>query len=122
LKAADVLGKKVDWPSVDVITDRNGLRKLLRWINGTAEEKDFRIDIDLAGNRTIVLTRWEARDKEGAGWGYGQNFVSATTRAAENCKDSTGHHRVIKFASDSLCPLMKVLIIVDLDRISTGCR
>jgi hypothetical protein len=56
----------VDWPAVDVITDRNGLRKLLRWLNPSEgrEVRDFRIDVELVGAKTIVLNRWEGRTRE----------------------------------------------------------
>lgn len=66
--AADAIhGQKaappVDWPKVDVITDRNGLRKLLRWLNPSPgrEVRDFRIDVQLVGTKTLVLNRWEGR-------------------------------------------------------------
>jgi hypothetical protein len=58
--------------------------------------------VDMAGDRTVLLTRWELRDREPAGWGYGHNFVEATTRAAKGCEKTSGHHRVIKFVSDIL--------------------
>ena len=43
--------EKFDWSSVDFVTDRNGLRKLLRWINAVPGDppRDFRIDMELAG-------------------------------------------------------------------------
>ncbi|KAI5480382.1 hypothetical protein MNV49_000957 [Pseudohyphozyma bogoriensis] len=34
-----------DFKTVDFVTDRNNLRKLLRWASGT-DDKDFRIDVD----------------------------------------------------------------------------
>ncbi|KAG9227909.1 hypothetical protein CCMSSC00406_0009743 [Pleurotus cornucopiae] len=42
-----------DWPAHDVITDRNSLRKLLRWIVAAedAPNSDFRIDAQLGGGR-----------------------------------------------------------------------
>ena len=89
----------VDWPSVDVVTDRNGLRKLLRWLNPSEgrEVRDFRIDVELVGANTIVLTRWEGRTREPPiGKSYGFAFEAATARAAPGCP-SSGHHRTITY-------------------------
>ena len=93
----------VDWPKVDVITDRNGLRKLLRWLNPSPgrEVRDFRIDVQLVGTKTLVLGRREARSREPAGGrSYGFGFEEATTRAAPGCPRS-GHHRAIAYVRDS---------------------
>ena len=89
----------VDWPDVDVITDRNGLRKLLRWLNPSEgrEVRDFRIDVELVGSRTIVLNRWESRTREPpTGKSFGFAFEEATARAAPGCPKS-GHHRTITY-------------------------
>lgn len=85
------------WGSFDFITDRNNLRKLLRWIGGTAS-KDFRIDLQLAGSRTILMNRWERRHQEQMpGWTYGFNFERASSQFPRGCEDSTGHHRIIQY-------------------------
>jgi len=94
---------KFDWPSVDFITDRNGLRKLLRWINATPEAddppRDFRIDIQLAGSKTVLMNRWEQITKEqpGSRRSYGFNFEEATTVPASGCERGTGHHRIVTY-------------------------
>lgn len=101
--AADAIhGQKaapVDWPKVDVITDRNGLRKLLRWLNPSPgkEVRDFRINVQLVGTKTLVLGRWEGRSREPpTGRSFGFGFEDATTRAAPGCPRS-GHHRTITY-------------------------
>jgi hypothetical protein len=89
----------VDWPDVDVVTDRNGLRKLLRWLNPSEgrEVRDFRIDVELVGAKTIVLNRWEGRTREPPiGKSFGFAFEAATARAAPGCP-SSGHHRTITY-------------------------
>jgi len=89
----------VDWPTVDVITDRNGLRKLLRWLNPSPgrEVRDFRIDVQLVGTKTLVLGRWDGRTREPpSGRSYGFGFENATTQAAPGCP-SSGHHRAITY-------------------------
>ncbi|KAI0049458.1 hypothetical protein FA95DRAFT_1489223 [Auriscalpium vulgare] len=103
MKAVDTLGKPVNWPSVDLVTDRNNLRKLLRWINGTTKKEDgtyknFRIDLELAGAQTILFNRWEVRDREAANTrAYGIKFEQATTTLPAGCEKSTGHHRIVKY-------------------------
>ncbi|EED80567.1 predicted protein [Postia placenta Mad-698-R] len=63
---AEESGESVMWPTVDFVTDRNGLRKLLRWINDAdGSAKPFRIDMQLAGKRTVLFSRWEKRTQ---GW------------------------------------------------------
>ncbi|KAF7297462.1 hypothetical protein MIND_00979900 [Mycena indigotica] len=106
-----------DWADeqIDFITDRNGLRKLLRWIDmrqaystaipaQTDERrlKDWRIDMQLApGNRTVLFNRWEKRDQEQmGGFSYGFNFEKATTTAARGVAESSGHHRIISYVSE----------------------
>ena len=93
----DALGKTVDWPAIDFVTDRNGLRKLSRWISG-GDIKDFRIDMELAGEHTILLNRWEAQTRTTfLGKSYGFGFEQAMTAAVPGCEKSTGHHRIVKF-------------------------
>ncbi|KAJ7055901.1 hypothetical protein C8F01DRAFT_1211566 [Mycena amicta] len=106
-----------DWASekIDFMTDRNGLRKLLRWIdaqnvgaagNGENERamKDWRIDMQLApGGRTVFLNRWEKRDQEQMpGWTYGFNFEKAATTAPRGVAQSTGHHRIVSYDLNGL--------------------
>ncbi|KAK0244586.1 hypothetical protein EDD85DRAFT_876195 [Armillaria nabsnona] len=90
-----------DWSSVDFVTDRNCLRKLLRWIGGGNNEKsmkEFRIDMQLSGKKTVLLNRWDKRYREQAsGYTYGYSFENHTTKPASGCESSTGHHRIITY-------------------------
>lgn len=99
-RAVDVVaeenGRSVVWPEVDFVTDRNGLRKLLTWINNKADP--FRIDMQLAGRRTVLLTRWEKQARVWAdGKGYGFHFEKESTRKAPGCEKGTSHHRIVKY-------------------------
>jgi len=89
----------VDWPTVDFITDRNDLRRLLRWLNPSPgrEVHDFRIDVQLVGTKTLVLRRWESPTREvQATRTYGHAFEAAMTHPAPDCP-SSGHHRAITY-------------------------
>lgn len=91
----------VDWGSVDILTDRNNLRKLLAYLDDH-DTKDFRIDLQLVGAWTVVLQRWEERTaEEGEAHGYGDTFEQKFTALAPDCEAAAfaGHHRVISYVS-----------------------
>ncbi|KAF1983981.1 hypothetical protein K402DRAFT_337335 [Aulographum hederae CBS 113979] len=81
---------------IDLVTDRNNLRKLLRFVKGTKTDP-FRIRVEIVGGRTALFTRWESetmcRVRAGRG-GYGHNFENAYTTKLIG---STGHHRIITY-------------------------
>jgi hypothetical protein len=100
------------WGTMDLVTDRNGLRKLLRWIVG-GEIKEFRIDAQLAGEKTVLFNRWEKRTREElSGRTYGFNFEKASTVPAPGCEQSSGHHRIITYASTKSAHLGRELIAI----------
>lgn len=102
--AEDDPEKEVEWGALDFITDRNNLRKLMRWLNDTEGDlKDFRIDLQLAGKKTVLVNRWEKRFKEAMhGNTFGFAFEKACTKPVFGCEKSTGHHRIIKYVSTQL--------------------
>jgi hypothetical protein len=86
-----------NWSSVDIITDRNNLRKLLRWASSSSKQV-FRIDTQLAGEGTVLFNRWNERDKaRGDGSSYGINFEKSSTSPAKGCDGTSSHHRIIKY-------------------------
>lgn len=99
-------GRTFDWSKVDIVTDRNGLRKLLRWIAGPGphqEVKPFRIDLQLAGKKTVLFNRWEKRYREAmSGFTFGFNFEKASTVPGVDCENATGHHRIICYDLNGL--------------------
>ena len=129
-RAADVMAREIannsiEWSDVDVVTDRNNLRKLLRWIQhpdnasdsavassragssaglpGLDPLKDFRIDVQLGGKKKLLFHRWEKRTQELAEpprSGCGINFERGSTAPAAGCEHGTGHHRVIQYVSE----------------------
>ena len=92
---------KFDWSSADFVTDRNGLRKLLRWIDTPSGDppKDFRIDMELAGLKTVLLNRWEQITKEEPGTrrSYGFNFEETMSLPSPGCERGTSHHRIVTY-------------------------
>jgi hypothetical protein len=90
------------WSEVDILTDRNGLRKLLRWLTDRFV-KDFRIDLQLAGDKSLIFNRWseKASVSPSERLGYGRNFEAACTEIPAGHR-ALGHHRIIEYVSCSL--------------------
>jgi hypothetical protein len=109
--AIDDMNPSFDYKQFDFITDRNNLRKLLRWASGSSDEKDFRIDIDVAGS-TCLFTRLEAQNTEiiQGFMGYGHEYEKAATRVTRGCERATGHHRIISIDIGELKILLRFTI------------
>lgn len=88
-----------DWKTVDFLTDRNGLRKLLRWVTQASGRNDFRIDTQLVGKKTVVLNRWEPKTTGFVnGSSYGFNFEKFTTKPMPPATErSAWHHRIVTY-------------------------
>lgn len=98
-----------DPKTLDVVTDRNNLRKLLRVISQDSFEP-FRIDIELVGN-TLLLTRWESDTEEYITEfrGFGHEFEKAftTPKTVARGQTSSGHHRIIQYKFGGLQMLVR---------------
>ncbi|KAI1758503.1 hypothetical protein GGR53DRAFT_301441 [Hypoxylon sp. FL1150] len=84
-----------DVRAIDVVTDRNNIRKLLSFINPRSSQggpKAFTIEVEITGN-TGLFCRQETSTQEFRG--YGREFEKAyTTNPVEG---SNGHHRIISY-------------------------
>ncbi|KAG2354836.1 hypothetical protein BDR07DRAFT_1474275 [Suillus spraguei] len=109
--AIDDMDPNFDYKQFDIITDRNNLRKLLRWASGSSDEKDFRIDVDVAG-WTCLFTRLEAQNTETVQgfMGYAHEYEKAATKLTRGCERATGHHRMISIDIDGLKILLRFTI------------
>lgn len=90
-----------DISSIDVVTDRNNIRKLLSFINpdlATHGLDPFTIQVDMAA-QTAIFCRDETATYEVIGpgqfRGFGHEFEKAYT--IPQVRDSTGHHRIISY-------------------------
>lgn len=103
--ALKAMNKTEEIADHDLITDRNSLRKLFRWASGSADEKDFRIDVERVGE-TCVFTRREDHDVEYIKEfrGFGQSYKDEATTPAKECETATGHHRIVSMVRGVLCP------------------
>lgn len=91
--------KRIDWRTIDFVTDRSNLRKLLRWIDGHKPKRAVRIDAQLAGDGTVLLNRWEKRNREYGQGSYGFSLEKKATKALPGCEGATSYHRIVKYVS-----------------------
>lgn len=89
---------------VDLVTNRNSLRKLFDFVNGRARDS-FRIDLHMV-EKTLFLTRRE-RNARGIicgsmDSGFGHNFEHAFSTPEPGIENSASHHRVIRYALGDL--------------------
>lgn len=107
--AADACGAALEWGTVDVVTDRNNLLKLIAWLEpGCAKSRHrsgFRIDVALAGPWTLLMRRWEERSVVYSGTAFGDGFEQAFSCNAIGPKVKgtlAGHNRVVSYDFDGL--------------------
>ncbi|KAF8516441.1 hypothetical protein BU17DRAFT_92786 [Hysterangium stoloniferum] len=86
--------------SVDFVTDRNGVRKLLRWASGGENAGTFRIDLEFVGVKTILMQRWEISAVQNGDPGYEKEFEKASTRPAPGFETASGHARIVTYDMD----------------------
>ncbi|KAK7968978.1 hypothetical protein PG988_008051 [Apiospora saccharicola] len=96
-----------DVRGIDVVTDRNNMRKLLSFVDPRSDRhglQAFTIHAELAGEKTVILSRFEAQTHRFIGpdmfRGYGYEFEKAYTTC--EIPHSTGHHRIICYCFEGL--------------------
>lgn len=107
-RALYITNPSFDIRSIDIVTDRNNIRKLLSFINPSPSpfgksDEPFTINIEVAGN-TAVFSRAETATIEYIGpdkhTGFGHEFEKAYTTS--QISGSTGHHRIISYCFGDL--------------------
>ena len=100
-RALYVTHPSFDICSIDVVTDRNNIRKLLSFVDPSSARnglEEFTINIEVTKN-TAIFCRDEAKTMEYIGphefRGYGHEFEKAYT--VTQVRGSTGHHRIISY-------------------------
>lgn len=105
-RALFIADPSFDIRSIDVVTDRNNIRKLLSFINpGSTKNglETFTINIEVAKN-TAIFCRAETETYEIIGpdafRGFGHEYEKAYTTS--QISGSTGHHRIISYRFSGL--------------------
>ncbi len=100
-QALSVTKPNFDFAGVDVVVNRNSLRKLLNFAAGRVPDS-FRIDLHMLGN-TLFICRKEQKNHEILSpdqfVGYGHSFENAFTLPEIGLEDSLSHHRVIRYVT-----------------------
>ncbi|KAJ4161694.1 uncharacterized protein LMH87_007717 [Akanthomyces muscarius] len=96
--AIDVINPGFSFDGIDIVVNRNSLRKLLSFCSGHRQEA-FRLYLLLTKN-TLFIERSEQADTEVAKPSekrYGFSFEKAFTQQPTGAENSTGHHRVLQY-------------------------
>jgi hypothetical protein len=89
----------VHWPAIDFITDRGNLRRLMRWATPTNKKQSWRIELQLAGKKSVLLSGWNDRTTMFTQPNfYGFSFERHTTRFVPGCEaGKPAHIRSVKY-------------------------
>jgi hypothetical protein len=98
---------------IDLVTDRNNIRKLLRFVNRSSKDP-FDIDVEIVGVKTALFTRVSDKTTQfpRGNNGFGHNFEKTYT------KDhiGTGHHRIVSYYFGG----MKLIVRYEVDGYMDG--
>ncbi|KPM40834.1 hypothetical protein AK830_g5718 [Neonectria ditissima] len=98
-RAMEVMNPTYKFNDVDVLINRNTLRKLLDFCH-QRHHIDFRINLFVVQN-TLVVERCEEKPVEmiqgGTSTGFGHNFEQAVTRSLPGMEGIVGYHRVLDY-------------------------
>lgn len=98
-QAAELMNPTVRFDEIDVLTNRNSLRKFFDFCKGRAQDS-FRVNLHLVHD-TLIIERCVKTTTEflyGSGnSGFGHNFEKAVTRLPQGLGNSSGHHRVLRY-------------------------
>ena len=97
-----------DWSLVDIVADRAALRKLIRWVTNKLafkqkcrnSDKLFRLDLQLAGEKTILINRVPLKyAEEYLHHTYREGFGKEVTTPAAGCRNALDYHRIVSYVS-----------------------
>lgn len=109
-RSVSLCSPEFKYDDVDFVTDRNNLRKLVRFLGGGKDNKDFEIRLNRR-SKTILFTRVEPKDQE-QGQGYGIAFEKAIS-TSKNSK-TTSFRRVVCMQLGAL----KLIIRTEVDAVA----
>ncbi|KAJ4363210.1 hypothetical protein N0V83_010330 [Neocucurbitaria cava] len=103
-QAMSIMNPDIPLDGVDLILNRNSLRKLLDFAAGKRQDP-FCMDLHMVQD-TLFITRKEKHARMmihgAANSGYGHNFEEAFTEPENGLDRSSSHHRVIRYRLGSL--------------------
>lgn len=105
-QALAVMNPTVRFSDVDIVINRNTLQKLYKFASfkrGTA----FYVDLDMV-QKTLFISRREAKAKTTQCSGYGRNFEAVFTTQDPQLPQAEGHHRVIRYKFGGLNLVVRI--------------
>ena len=100
------MSPEVGFDDIDIVINRNTLRKLLDWCDGRSVPS-FRLNLFLVNN-TLIVERCDKNVRAMAGLragqnaGYGRNFEKHFTKVPPGAGDCSGYHRVLRYSLGDL--------------------
>ncbi|KAK6517517.1 hypothetical protein TWF281_004168 [Arthrobotrys megalospora] len=104
-RAAVSMNPSFRFDDIDIVVNRNSLRKLLDFSKGVSQD-NFRVNL-LIVNNTLFIERCERSATmmiRGSHQtpGYGKSFEQAFTRSPDGMDRGAGHHRVLQYSLGEL--------------------
>lgn len=103
-QALSVMRPDFNFMNVDLISNRNSLRKLFGFVTGRLH-RSFRIDLQMV-HETLFLIRREQHVREivraTSNSGFGHNFEREFSTPQPGLENSISHHRVVRYALGNL--------------------
>ncbi|KAK2025929.1 hypothetical protein LX32DRAFT_702301 [Colletotrichum zoysiae] len=103
-RAAYSMNPDASFDDVDIVTNRNSLRKLLDFSAGRSGDY-FRLNLHLVRNTLIIERRWKRTrefidDSREKGWG--KSFEEASAQFPAGLEHSLGYHRTLRYSLGAL--------------------
>lgn len=112
----------VRFDEIDVLTNRNSLRKFFDFCKGRVQES-FRVNLHLV-NDTLIIERCVRSTTEflygSSNSGFGHNFEKVATRLPRGLGNSSGHHRVLRYDFGGLKCAVRFEVDASYDDPDTG--
>ncbi|KAJ9148652.1 Geranylgeranyl pyrophosphate synthetase [Pleurostoma richardsiae] len=103
-RAAALMNPSFRFDDVDIVVNRNSLRKLLDFSEGRVPDT-FRVNLLLVRN-TLFIERCERSARQlvqgSADPGFGRSFERTFTKFPNGAEDSTAYHRVLRYSLGGL--------------------
>ncbi|KAL0929522.1 uncharacterized protein CTRU02_215421 [Colletotrichum truncatum] len=109
LRATASMNPSFRFENIDILVNRNSLRKLLDFSAGRLQDS-FRINLHLV-YQTLVIERCERNARElisgSKNSGWGRNFERTFTTYPTGLEDSTSHHRALRYQLGDLACVVR---------------
>ncbi|KAK2005714.1 hypothetical protein LZ32DRAFT_611852 [Colletotrichum eremochloae] len=108
-RATATMNQSFRFDNIDVLVNRNSLRKLLDFCAGR-RQGSFRFNLHLI-HRTLIIERCEKNARElvmgSQNSGWGRNFERLCTKYPPGLEDSASHHRALRYQLGELACVVR---------------